>query len=175
MKRYIRASKSAPLYHGTTWKSAIEILESNELRANVSNETETYGVSFTRNPREAYDSVCFVVDQLLLSYNYKIEPVYRDGIAGLDLAEERVDRTIKNFRKYIIEVRINDPFALRILRKRLLKYDDLRILTNPKFPDRFNEVYWIHQFIETAEKYQVPMDSQFQKAKQLIQEWKENH
>lgn len=174
MKRYIRAAKSTHLYHGTTWKNAIAILETNELRANVSNETETYGVSFTRNKREAYDSVCFVVDQLLLSYNYKIEPVYRDGIAGRDLAEERVDRTIKNFRKYIIEARVNDPFTVRILRKKLSKSSDPALLTDPNL-NRWNEVYWVNKFIETADKYNIHLDNDFEKCREMIQAWKDTN
>lgn len=180
MKRLIRASKSAPLYHGTTWNNAIKILESNELRANVSNETETYGVSFTRNKEEAYDQVVFVIDQELLSYNYKIEPVYRDGISGRDLAEERVDRTIRNFRKYIISVKLSHRLIVKRI-KRGLNSDDTRVLTDPKFDPnpRYqgygNEVYEANKFIETINKYNIPRDSLLNQIEQMIDDWKIQH
>lgn len=173
MKRLIRASKSAPLYHGTTWKNAVEILESNELRANISNETETNGVSFTRNSREAYDQVVFVIDQESLTYNYKISPIYREGIAGLDLAEERVTRTIKNIRKYIIELRWNNPIWLKTLRRQLTReFDNTDLLSQPSKGPDFNLAYEVNKLIETAHKYNIKLDKTFQEAEYWIDQWK---
>lgn len=175
MKRLIRASKSAPLYHGTTWMNAIEIIESNELRANVSNETETNGVSFTRNSREAYDQVVFVIDQELLSHNYKISPVYREGIAGLDLAEERVPRTIKNIRKYIIELRWNNPIWFKTLRRQLTReFDNPDLLSQPSKGSDFNLAYEVNKLIETAHKYNIKIDKTFQEAEYWIDQWKQH-
>ena len=175
MKRLIRASKSAPLYHGTTWMNAIEILESNELRANVSNETETNGVSFTRNSREAYDQVVFVIDQESLAYNYRISPLYREGIAGLDLAEERVPRTIKHIRKYIIELRWNNPIWFKTLRRQLTKeFDNRDLLNQPSKGADFNLAYEVNKLIETAHKYNIKIDKTFQEAEYWIDQWKKH-
>lgn len=175
MKRLIRASKSAPLYHGTTWMNAIEILESNELRANVSNETETSGVSFTRNSREAYDQVVFVIDQELLSDNYKISPIYREGIAGLDIAEERVPRTIKNIRKYIIELRWNNPIWFRTLRRQLTReFDNTDLLNQPSKGSDFNLAYEVNKLIETAHNYNIKLDKTFQEAEYYIYQWEKH-
>lgn len=170
MYRVIKASKSAPLYHGTSWENAVQILETNELRGNVSNETETYGISFTRNRDSAYDAVGLVIDQEKLSYNYKIAPVYRDGISGLDLAEERVDRTIKNIRQYIIKLQFNNPVYLKSLRRTLIDhFDDADLLDTPKFsPRKFNIAYSINRVIQSAHKYNIPLDNLFQEAEKYI-------
>lgn len=168
----IIAAKSAPLYHGTSWENAVNIIESNELRGNVSNETETYGVSFTRNKNSAYSSVALIIDQEKLSYNYKIDPIYRDGISGLDLAEERVPVTIKNIRKYLIGIQFNNPIYLKSIRRIIVDhfYDDIDLLTTPRFSTtKLNMVYSVYSVLQCAHKYNIPVDKYFQEAEKYIQ------
>ena len=166
--KYIIASKSAPIYHGTTVENAIDILESNELRANISNETETYGVSFTRIHDSAYGQVSLVIDQEKLSYNYKISPVYRDGISGLDLAEERVPKTIKNIRNYILEIVSNDTsqsqITLKHIRRMIVQYGDQVDLLHDKYVNidgrrTYNPIAPYLKLFRTAYKYNIPIDN----------------
>lgn len=166
----IIAAKSAPLYHGTSYKNAISIIESNELRANISNETETLGISFTRNKDSAYDKVAIVIDQEMLTYNYKIDPVYREGISGLDLAEERVPRTIHNIRRYITELRMNNPFDLKTLRRTIVDhFDDGNLLTTRWFSERdYNIACDIYQLLQCADKYKIRVDDQFKTCRKYI-------
>lgn len=166
----IISSKSAPLYHGTTWKNAVNIIESNELRANISNETETYGVSFTRNMDSAYDQVSLVIDQERLSYNYKIDPVYRDGISGLDLAEERVPRTIKNIRNYILYLKFNNPVYLKYIRRIIVEhFDEDDLLEKERFSNRkLNMVHSCYQVLQVAHKYNIEVDKLFKEVEAYI-------
>ena len=120
-----RNGKYTPVYHGTTYESALAILQSNELRGNVSNETETYGVSTTRNKHSAYDTVRLALDKDKLKENYSVKPVYRESVFGRDLAEERIDKTVKNVDRYIREIQWNDDsrsnIHLMFLRRRLVE------------------------------------------------------
>lgn len=176
-------AKSAPLYHGTGYKEAYEILKSNELRANISNETETYGVSLTRNKDAAYSDVSIVLDQERLNYDYKVKPVYRDGIMGLDLAEERVPKTISNVSKYIIELQWNDRGArnsqLHILRGDMVRnFDDENFLDKPKIKRRSgghevtNYCYWLDKLITLANKKGIKLDKRFKEAEVYLKRFK---
>lgn len=178
MKLMIRSDQSIadyPIYHGTDPKYLVQILETNELRANVSNETETNGVSFTRNSKESYGSVDMVVDRYELACNYHLEPLYRDGVAGLDLAEERCNRTIKNIRKYIKQVRLTNPFTLRFLNKIKDKYgkqliSDEYLLkryshTTQKVP---NEYYWLYKLVNLCSKYNIDMNSELKRVGEIL-------
>ena len=132
-------------------------------------------MSFTRNSREAYDQVVFVIDQELLSHNYKISPVYREGVAGLDLAEERVPRTIKNIRKYIIELRWNNPIWFKTLRRQLTReFDNPDLLSQPSKGSDFNLAYEVNKLIETAHKYNIKIDKTFQESEYWIDQWKQH-
>ena len=161
MKIYIVANQSLtyyPIYHGTTLDSLVSILKSNELRANQSNETETYGISFTRNPRESYGSAAIVFDRYELQHNYHLEPVYRDGIAGLDLAEERCNRTIRPVRNHIKQLRLTNPFLIRILKKQLQDRN--------KF--HFDYVSALGEILELADEYNIPLDDNFEQVRSLL-------
>ena len=164
MKLYIQADQSVtyyPIYHGTDLRALAEILRTNELRANQSNETETYSVSFTRNPRESYGDCDIVLDRYELQHNYHLEPVYRDGIAGLDLAEERGNRTIRPIRKYIKQLRLTNPMLPRFVKKQLegIKF----------FGDYPSEIETI---IALADQYNIPLDSNFEKVRSLLELYK---
>lgn len=163
MYRIIKAARSAPLYHGTSFENAISIIETNELRGNVSNETESYGVSTTRSKNEAYSHVAIILDQEKLSYNYKIHPVYRDGIAGKDLAEERLDRTIKNIRKYILGLQFNNPTYLKSIRRILIEhFGDMSILDfNNRSKGMLGVISKVDKLIETAHHYNISLDKYF--------------
>ena len=158
-------AKSSPIYHGTSIENAYKIVESNELRGNISNETETYGVSFTRNKNEAYGSVYIQVDQEKLSYNYKIHPVYRDGIAGRDLAEERVDRTITNIRKYITEIGFNYSLVVNRIRIDLTK---IALSGRHELRESDGEAYDLMMLIETCDRYNVNITSELRDAGKYI-------
>ena len=166
MKRMIRASSLnyTPLYHGTTLTNAIKILESNELRANISNETETYGLSTTRNKLEAYDSVAFVLNKDKLQTQFKVKPVYREGIAGLDLAEERIDRTVKPLNKYCEQIMWNDTsksnIKLRVLRRKLVENFDNEQYTS----DSATDAYKIKKIGQLADRLGIPLDGRFEEA-----------
>ena len=176
-------AKSAPLYHGTGYKEAYEILKSDELRANISNETETYGVSLTRNKDAAYGDVSIVLDQERLNYDYKVKPVYRDGIMGLDLAEERVPKTIYNVSKYIIELQWNDKGArnsqLHILRGDMVRnFNDENFLDKPKIVRRSgghevtNYCYWLDKLITLANKKGIKLDKRFKEAEVYLKRFR---
>lgn len=177
MKIMIRSNQSIteyPLYHGTNEHNLLEILESNELRAGISNETETYGVSFTRNSRESYGSVDIVVDRYELMNNYHLEPIYRDGIAGRDLAEERCNRTIKDIRKYIKQVRVTSPFTLRYLKRIAPKYGRL-LVDSDKLPADgkrrspiINEYYYLYSVIELCRQYNISMNPELIKVSNIL-------
>lgn len=169
MKRYIRSQREFAqyIYHGTDIKALCEIIESNELRAGISNETETYGISFTRNPRESYGSVDLVVDRYELMQNYHLEPVYRDGIAGLDLAEERCNRTIKNIRKYLKQVRLTNRVHVKHV-ARLLRQQGVDTLWQPRVypkhaPRGFpNDMYYFNELKDLCRKYAIPVNNLLQ-------------
>lgn len=175
MKRMVRASSLnyTPLYHGTTLTNAIKILESNELRANISNETETYGLSTTRNKLEAYDSVAFVLNKDKLQTQFKVKPVYREGIAGLDLAEERIDRTVKPLNKYCEQIMWNDTsksnIKLRVLRRKLVEnFDNEDYLNDPS-----SDAYKILRICELANQLNIPVDSRFEEALNWIKKFED--
>lgn len=157
--------KSSPIYHGTSIKNAYLIVYSNELRGNVSNETETYGVSFTRNKNEAYGSVYIKVDQEKLSYNYKIHPIYRDGIAGRDLAEERVDKTITNIRKYIIEIGLNYDLVVNRIR---LSLTEIALSGRNELKESDGEAYDLMMLLKTCDKYNINMSAELRDAGKYI-------
>lgn len=178
MKLMIRSNQSItsyPLYHGTSPKSMVQILETNELRANVSNETETNRISFTRNSRESYDEVDLVVDRYELSHNYHIEPVYREGIAGRDLAEESCDRTITNIRKYIKQIRLTNPFTLKYLKRIKDKYRS-KLITDPYFVKEYrnssqtipNDYYWLYKLVELCNKYNIKMNDALEQVGDIL-------
>lgn len=165
----IRKKNYTPLYHGTTWKNALDILESNELRANVSNETETYGVSTTRNKDTAYDNVRIALDKDKLRERYKVEPTYRESIFGRDLAEERIDRTITDVDKYIRQIQWNDDsksnMQMRILRRRLVEhFNDVNYTSTPS-----NDAYYIKRIAQIAKAKGISLDKRMQEAVSWIQ------
>lgn len=169
MLKFIRESKSAPLYHGTDYKSAYEILQSNMLKANVSNETETYGVAFTRNKDEWYSKFVFVIDQGKLSHNHKVSPVYRDGIAGRDLAEERVPYDIKNLNKMLIEVDVKGRVNLKIIKKKLLQMvpDDLYTLPSNRILQGYHYLYLA---IRLALRHNIKLGKNLQEVKAMYED-----
>lgn len=161
-------SKYTPLYHGTTFESMVNILKSNELRGNVSNETETYGVSTTRNKATAYDQVRLVLDKELLQETYKVHPVYRESVFGRDLAEERLDKTVTDLSKYVRQIQWNDDsksnMKIQILRRRLVENFD-----NPNYTkDPSSDAYQIKQIAELAKKKGIPTDARFKEAVKWI-------
>lgn len=165
MKLYVKADQSItyyPIYHGTDLRALAEILRSNELRANQSNETETYGVSFTRNPRESYGDCDIVLDRYELQHNYHLEPVYRDGIAGLDLAEERGNKTISPIRKYIKQLRLTNLMLPRFVQKQLEG-------TRHFHTDYASE---IGEVIALADQYNISLDNNFEKVRSLLESYK---
>lgn len=167
----IREKNYTPIYHGTTFKNALGILESNELRGNVSNETETYGVSTTRNKDTAYDTVRIVLDKDKVRERYKVEPIYRESIFGRDLAEERIDRTIENVDRYIKQIQWNDDsksnMKMKILRRQLVENFDNVDYTN--VPSRMNDAYYIKRIAQIAETKGIPLDSRMKEAVGWIQ------
>lgn len=159
-----RNNNYTPLYHGTTYENAIKILESDELRGNISNETETYGVSTTRNKSTAYDTVRIVLDKEALRRNYSVKPIYRESVFGRDLAEERIDRTVGNVSRYVREIQWNDDsksnMRIRILRRKLVEnFNNPRYTSTPG-----NDAYRIKQLASIASSKGIPMDSRFQQA-----------
>jgi hypothetical protein len=149
----------------------LAILQSNELRGNVSNETETYGVSTTRNKNSAYDTVRLALDKDKLKENYSVKPVYRESVFGRDLAEERIDKTVKNVDKYIREIQWNDDsrsnFQLMFLRRRLVEN-----FNNPQYTNTpGSDAYYIKQIAEIADKKGIPVDKRFAEALGYIQKF----
>lgn len=181
MYRKILASKSAPLYHGTTLWDAISIIESNELQAHISNvEGETYGVSLTRNPAcaEVFGDISLVLDQEAICYNYPMKPITRYGLLGRDIAEERVPRTIKNIRRYIVGLIWNRPDKLRRLRRILTQnIDDPQVLEKQKLKTNgpVNMAWAMNTLIILAEKYGFNLDNNFLQAKDLIDTFKREY
>ena len=160
-----------PLYHGTTFKSMLAILESNELRGGVSNETETFGVSTTRNKDSAYNEVSLVLDKEKLHERYKIKPVYRESIFGKDLAEERLFKDIKNVSDYIRMIRWNDDsksnIKLQLLRRRLVEN-----FNNPNYTNvssKFNDAYYIKKIAQVAKQRGIKLDKRMQEALSYIE------
>lgn len=127
-KQFLSEARMAPLYHGTTVKNAIRIIERNELWPFFADNTDA--ISLTRSldfalkwPIENSSAtpdeiIVFELDQQKLSQNYKIKPYnyfrYTSRISGggkvghpkgWNEYEERVeDRVIKNVDKYITKV-----------------------------------------------------------------------
>lgn len=154
------------------------IILSDTLYANQSNETETMGVSFTRNKNEAYSDIYLKIDQEKLSHNYKIHPVYRDGIAGRDLAEERVDKTIKNISKYIIEVGMSNYFYLRYFDRMLKKNSgnpDYVLKNDDKYPDSWkhqsSSLYYYNKLIQACYENNIKIDDNLKHVKNSIDEF----
>lgn len=171
----ILEARTEPLYHGTGFREACEILESNELRANISNETETYGVSLTRNKDAAYYAIRFKIDHEKLIQNYKVKPVYRDGIRGRDLAEERVDRTIKNFRRYILEIQLNNPMDIKVIRSKLVRYfDDVDFIKKERIPGKptTNPAHYTDLLISLSRKYSIPIDKDLKIISYYLEQFK---
>lgn len=169
MYRVILAAKTSPLYHGTTFENAISIIETNELRGNVSNETETYGVSLTRNKDSAYDEVALILDQEKLSYNYKISPIYREGISGRDLAEERITRTITNIRSYLLGLQWNNRIYVKSIRRMLVdNFEDESILEPASRKGPINMVWRVNRLIALAHKYNIPLDDYFKEVEKYL-------
>ena len=163
-----------PLYHGTTYENALAILQSDELRAGVSNETETYGVSTTRNKDSAYDQISLVLDRDALRQNYSVKPIYRESIFGLDLAEERINRTISNVSRYIKELRWNDDsksnIHLKHLRRQLVEnFDNPNYTNTPGKPG--DSAYYIKQLAAIANQKGIKMDARLSEAVYYIQQF----
>ncbi|AMM45048.1 hypothetical protein SP15_243 [Bacillus phage SP-15] len=166
---FLREYKSAPLYHGTDYHSAYLILQTNMLKANTSNETETHGVSFTRNKNEWYYKFVFVVDQAKLANNHKVAPVYRHGIAGRDLAEERVPYDIRNLNKLLIEVDVRGDTNLRIIRKKLLKMTPENLVTLPS-NSILQSYHYLYLAIKLAIKNRIKLGKNLLKVKAMYEE-----
>lgn len=167
----LNTSTYTPVYHGTTFKNALAILESDELKGNISNETETYGVSTTRNKDTAYDTVRLEMNKEALQYNYRVEPIYRESVFGKDLAEERINRSVTNVSRYIKSVQWNDDsksnMKMRILRRKLVENFNNRNYTN----DPKNDAYYIKRIAEIAKEKNIPMDARMKEAVSYIQKF----
>lgn len=153
-----------PLYHGTTFKNAVAIIKSNVLKGNVSNETESFGVSTTRNQDSAYDDVALVLSKEALEQDYSIKPVYRESIMGRDLAEERLTKHIKNVDRYIKKLAWNDTSArntkLHILRRELVQNFENKNYTN----EPGSRAYYIKQLALLARNRNILMDQRLSQA-----------
>lgn len=175
MIRSDQSVASYPLYHGTSPKSMVQILDTNELRANISNETETNRVSFTRNSRESYGSVDLVVDRYEILHNYHVEPVYRDGIAGRDLAEESCNRTIRDIRRYIKQIRLTNPFTLKYL-KRVKDTYGHKLVIDEYFVKEYghskqkvpNDYYWLYKLFQSCVRYRIPMNPELREVGNIL-------
>lgn len=103
------AKQIGSLYHSTSGENLISILKSNTLRADQTpNYAMTYlgRVSFTRDKNYRPGEYTMEIDGNKLSNNYKITPfAYMHGERGE--AEEVVEETITDIKKYIINIYAN--------------------------------------------------------------------
>lgn len=166
----INEAKTAFLYHGTGFREATLILKSNELKANRSNKTETIGVSLTRNPNQAYYSVRLVLDQEKITYNNKISPVYRDGISGRDLAEERLPNNLKNLSRYLVRIDANDPRIVGKIRRKLAgRFGDHDfVIRGSQNKDQSDLVHDCYEFLLMARSKNVRIDKILQECEYWI-------
>lgn len=135
-KEFITEGRDAPLYHGTTLDTAMQILKHDMIQGRTNHENRilginkpgsTGGVSLSRSFKisEWFGEVIFELDQRKLTHNYRINPVQFFSSQGPMLsartkklggnkvlsgrhteAEEFVIGSIKNVSKYITKIHI---------------------------------------------------------------------
>jgi len=125
-KSYLEEGRDAPLYHGTTLKFGMKILNMNELVSRRSWQDEGTSVSFSRNIKHARyltimknaaeGHIIFELDQRKLAQRYKIVPVNDRKLTrdkrpmyshnGNNEFEERIKGDIKDVSKYILKLYI---------------------------------------------------------------------
>jgi len=77
----INEGRDAPLYHGTGFSNAIEIIKHDEIKARTNHAdrfgTVVTGVSLSRSQEISFDfgQVIFVIDQRKLAQNHKLVPI----------------------------------------------------------------------------------------------------
>lgn len=134
MVRIIESVNDNYLYHSTDIEHAIQILESNTLKAISSDyekEDHVPSISFTRDknflPVDVL-TVQFVLDRKKLTNNYKIELIddFKNTKLKRKQSEEYITRNITNLNKYIIEVRVDEYYKKKF----------------SKFENKFNIIYF---------------------------------
>jgi hypothetical protein len=105
IREILSGKQVGTLYHYTSYKSLIAILESNKLHSTQYDYTKNVGVSFTTVKSPVHGAVGIVVDGDDLSNNYKVSPMSFGLTPIPDEHEERVlTKEIKNIRRYIKKV-----------------------------------------------------------------------
>lgn len=104
IREILSAKQVGTLYHYTSYKSLIAILESNKIHS-TRYDTKNEGVSFTTVKNPIHGSAGIVIDGDDLSNNYKIVNISFGLTPISDEHEERVlTKEIKNIRRYIKKV-----------------------------------------------------------------------
>lgn len=132
-KQFLLEAKSAPLYHTTMVSNAENILRTNTLIGDIQRDGRASKLNrkvifFTRDFRQAQhlfkgmDFVIFQVDQLKLSYRYKIRPIKNwqfnisgshkpsynsTGLGNNEFEEIVIANKITNFENYIQNIYIS--------------------------------------------------------------------
>lgn len=135
-KQFLSESKSAPLYHATSYENAISIIKSNTLKPTLSsdiNPTYTrrsgrptnfltrslnHAVYYGNEMHDRYTLIIFELDQQKLNQRYKVKPIRNwfgvarnnapmyKGIPYGNEFEEIVDKPITSFTSYITAIHI---------------------------------------------------------------------
>lgn len=162
-------NRYTPLYHGSDYKSMLEILTTNKLIAQASPKDVDgdVAVSFARSLNNAYGDVAVEVSRESLQNNYSLRPIR----TYVDPDEERTSRTISDLSRHIKAIRWVDPTRtgvhLKFLRRQLVENFNNSQYTNTPG----NNAYYIKQIASFANERQIPIDSGMQKALSYIQKF----
>lgn len=130
--QFLSEARQAPLYHSTRLYNAEKILKDNTLYGTMHDNGAMEGkrgIFFTRSLKHAgtiygtAEKVIFVIDQLKLSYRYKIKPIknwhnedknkkpqWMTGYLGGNEFEEFVEtKEIRDFDNYITKIIVHGP------------------------------------------------------------------
>lgn len=156
---------NAPLYHTTGISNAFQIINTNTLKVG----TLDPWVSFSRDTREKYGAIQFIIDKEKLRYNYKVSPHMSEAERSTytDSAEEIVMQDIRNFRNYLLGIDIINDQQLNFLIKKVQRATKEQIITNT-YPKGFTHIKNLYPLLNELQRQQIPCSFRIQTLMQVV-------